>query len=65
MEKSLIQVQKITPSVDRLTIVGKTRKRRRHVCAIFQACYLCLLCYFFASGHAITAFLHFAVQTYK
>ena len=41
MEKNLIQVQKITPSVERLTIVGKTRRRRRHVCAIFQACYLC------------------------
>ena len=40
-----------------INIVGKTRRRRRHVCAIFQA-----FCAIFASGHASIVVLHFAVK---
>ena len=43
-----------TSSTIPCSIVGKTRRRRRHVCAIFQAC-----CAFFASGHAINVYFAF------
>ena len=55
----LLKFPQFPPKDSTLCIVGKTRKRRRHVCAIFQPC-----CAIFASGQASTVFFAFCCGNY-